>query len=439
MRKSIPILSRLFAVFLVLMMSFLTACQVKTDNLVPDTPTVIPSIPDTESGATRFEYSLANHIEESMGGALTSYMVSPVSFQYALGMLLAGSDGETRVQLALSLGVEESAFEEHIKRFNSFVEWYNNKKTHDTEEYNRLSEDEKRLCTKPGGALRVADSVWKHVDFSDFLDEYKLRLEMYDAEYFSFKKSDVIDRVNAWANEKTEGMIPKLLPENYNVSDLAVVLMNALYYKNGWKNEFTDAGEREFTTISGEKEQKKFITSVDRCRYYKDDKTELVMIPMQDNVFVTFVLGSTEDLDRKIAEAEYKTVRVFIPKFEIESTFDNGELVNFLKKRGAIDVFDAEKANLGRMFDPTKLQKNLFVGDIVQKTKIKLDETGVEAAAVTAIMVYNSAVEAPEAEFTADKPFRFFVCSNGLPADDHTTENELWRQGFILFEGLLAG
>ena len=53
----------------------------------------------------------------------------------------------------------------------------------------------------------------------------------------------------------------------------------------------------------------------------------------------------------------------------------------------------------------------VYVSDIIQKTRIKLDEEGVEAAAVTALIMPTSApVEMNQpAEFIADQPFSFYI------------------------------
>ena len=53
-----------------------------------------------------------------------------------------------------------------------------------------------------------------------------------------------------------------------------------------------------------------------------------------------------------------------------------------------------------------------MITDIIQKTKIKIDEDGIEAAAATAIMMCESAlmVEDKPKEFIADKPFKFYIC-----------------------------
>ena len=70
--------------------------------------------------------------------------------------------------------------------------------------------------------------------------------------------------------------------------------------------------------------------------------------------------------------------------------------------------------------------------DIIQKAKIKLDETGIEAAAVTAIMVKDGAVFDPNEPvvFRADRPFHFFI----------RTGESAWanESGVVMFAGRLA-
>ncbi len=469
------IMKRVISMLLVLVMLSLTACQtvapspstpgtskptgpdtsnptvepITDPSTEPSDPTTEPSEPITEPTPgpepvvldTTFNDGFQKAIEAYMGDNLKSYMISPISFQYTLGMLIAGADGDTKTQLLSALGMSDKEFEEYIKSFNSFVEWFDTKKAHDIEAYNKLSDEQKQFENKPAGELRVADSVWKREDLAEFLQEYKLRLEMFEAQHFSFTREDIVQRANEWANEQTNGMIPKILPDDYDPVDLAVLLMNALYYKNGWAYEFYDTSKTDFTTIAGKKVNKEFMASTERYKYYKDDETELVVVPMQDNVFMTVVLGNTDNLEQKIVKAEYKKVCVTLPKFEIESSFNNGELTRFLKDCGATDVFDKEKAELNQMIDPAQLKYNLYVDDIIQKTKIKLDETGVEAAAVTAIMAPEGpSVGQPEqiTYFTADKPFHFYIHSCSLPTCGNTTEGELMQPQFILFEGMLA-
>lgn len=374
-----------------------------------------------------FDFDLMNYVEQKLGDE--SYMISPLSFKYALGMLIAGAEGQTLKQLTSAVGIDSvSELEELIKSFNGFEGCFNEAVKKYAETYNALTDEQKQYYDEPSGALRVANSIWKRNDIPGFLQVYKDAVSSYYAEYRDFTREKVIADVNAWANEKTEGMIPKLLPENYDTSNLAVILMNALYYKNAWAKEFFEIPEREFTTVSNQKVNKKFISSTEHYRYYSDEKTTLVAVPMKNGVDMIFVLGSSENLTEKLSQAVQRRVRVIIPEFETETSLSDGELVDFLKDRGATDAFIKEKADFSKIFDPD--EESVYVNDIVQKTKIKLDKTGVEAAAVTAIMMNDECAEEDDpVDFIADKPFRYFIM---------TGKTEWAAEGIVMFEGRLT-
>ena len=362
-----------------------TNAETKTETAA-DKPAV-PGPSNLENKLDGFDYDLMNYVEQKLGGQ--SYMISPLSFKYALGMLVAGADGQTLEQLKTAIGIDSvSELEDHIKSFNGFEGCFNEAVKKYAETYNALPDDQKQYYDEPSGALRVANSIWKRNDIPDFLHGYKDAVSSYYAEYRDFTLDKVIADVNAWANEKTEGMIPELLPENYDTTDLAVILMNALYYKNAWANEFFEAPDRDFTTVKNQTVKKK-----------------------------------------KLSKAERRIVRVIIPEFEIETSLSDKQLVDFLKDRGAADAFSSKKADFSRMFDPDK--ETVYVDDIVQKAKIKLDKTGVEAAVVTAIMMKDEcATEVIDPiEFVADKPFRFFIM---------TAKTEWAAEGMVMFEGRLA-
>ncbi len=230
----------------------------------------------------------------------------------------------------------------------------------------------------------------------------------YAAEYRSFNAANAVQKINEWADIKTEHMITQLLPDDYDTSNLAVVLMNALYFKDAWQESFPEAltKEDDFHARNGRTTRKVFMTREDLCSWYADDETELVILPMKGGISMAFVLGSTQNLPEKIAKAQTVNVKVTIPKIDLETDFSKGEFVNFLKEYGVSLAFDDLKADFSAMID-----HEVFVSDIIQKTRIKLDEEGVEAAAVTAIMVEDSAYFKPEKPkvFNADRPFSFYI------------------------------
>ena len=354
----------------------------------------------------RFLSYIAAHTEGN-------YMTSPLSFRYALGLLLAGAEGETKAELLNALGVKsEEEWIEYCLDFNGFVEKFAADLEREIKEINEYKKQGwfPADAEEPFRALRVANSVWKAERITeDFKEAYKASVEgNYAAEYRSFTAADAVQKINEWADVKTEHMIQRLLPDDYPTEMLAVVLMNALYFKDSWKESFAEAATQEgdFHARDGKTTRKDFMYKESTVPYYEDDETKLIILPMDGGVYMAFVLGSAEGLGEKISKASRETVKLTIPKMDLETEFSSGELVNFLKEYGVKLAFDDQKADFTGMLD-----RQLYVSDIIQKTRIKLDEEGVEAAAVTAIMVQETAYFVPREpkEFTADEPFSFFI------------------------------
>ncbi len=361
-------------------------------------------------------------LEYLSGNAAGNYMASPLSFRYALGLLLAGAEGETKDELLNALGVSsEEEWAAYCRDFNGVVEFFASDLERDVAEFKEevgkgwIPAD----AAQPFRALRVANSVWK-ADWirEDFKDAYRGSIERdYAGEYRSFTRGNAVEAINEWADIKTEHMIPQLLPEGYPTDQLAVVLMNALYFKDSWLDEFSKhlTKEGDFHARDGRTVKKVFMTKTDDLPYYEDKDTRLVILPMRGGVSMAFVLGSREGIAEKISKAEYEKVSVTIPKMDLETDFSNGEFVGFLKACGVSLAFDADRADFSAMID-----QQVFVSDIVQKTRIKLDEEGVEAAAVTAMMAAGAAFSEPVEPivFTADEPFSFFIYAtcNNTPA-----------------------
>ena len=342
-----------------------------------------------------------------------NYMASPLSFRYALGLLLAGAEGETKTELLNALGVEsEDEWIAYCLDFNGYVEYFASDLAREIAELNEYKKQGWMPADiqEPFRALRVANSVWKAERIrEDFKETYRESVEKnYAAEYRYFTPENAVEKINEWADIKTEHMIPKLLPDDYPTAQLAVVLMNALYFKDAWQADFAESLTREgdFHAHGGKTTRKEFMTTEDQFSYYEGGGTQLVILPMKGGISMAFVLGSSDGLSEKISAARSTNVKVTIPKLDLETSFSGGELVDFLKEYGVSLAFDDQKADFSAMIDYP-----VFVSNIIQKTRIKLDEEGVEAAAVTAIMMEDCAYIEPQKpkEFTADRPFSFYI------------------------------
>lgn len=379
----------------------------KPDEPVPAVP--LSAILNAKAlGFSAFDNQLVEYLKQT-GKADENFTVSPLSFKAALTMAALGAEGETQVQLLEALGfrsVEElrAWYATVLAGVDGFDAYFTDLENQAAGLFPGSSEGAERTA-----AYWVVNSVWSNRDLSgefrkSFLDD--IARTCY-AEAYSARAAELADAINAWVSEKTNGLIPSIVND---ASDTSAVLINALYLKTGWEDGFGKLEDLDFTTISGETVKKPAMGQSSHLAYYKDDQTQLVSVPLQGGVTMVFVLGDDTGLAEKLGKAEYRLVDVTVPMFDVETSLDQKELVNYLKLMGCEKMFtDCAE------FDPMYTVP-LYVDDIIQKAKVHIDEEGLEAAAVTAIMMAEGAAmpepETPEI-FCADRPFSFYVLKNG--------------------------
>ena len=81
--------------------------------------------------------------------------------------------------------------------------------------------------------------------------------------------------------------------------------------------------------------------------------------------------------------------------------------MNFLKSKGAVTAFNPDAADFSNLIKDAQI----YITDIVQKAKFISNEDGIEAAAVTALMMDMNTSINPTKPINVifDKPFKFFV------------------------------
>jgi serpin B len=99
-------------------------------------------------------------------------------------------------------------------------------------------------------------------------------------------------------------------------------------------------------------------------------------------------------------------VRLSMPRFKIESSFDLGSTLTQL---GMDAAFDPQKANFSAMDG----SHDLSISSVVHKAYVNVDEEGTEAAAATGVIVGVTSMPMQEiVELNLDHPFVFFIMDN---------------------------
>ncbi len=380
----------------------------ETEPAHPETEPVptLPDIPaDAGLGLDALDAKLIAFLRAN-GFEQKSFTVSPLSLKAALALTALGAEGETQKQILDALGFAD---------VEALKTWYASVLAGVADFDSRVFGED-----KADSAYRVVNAIFHNAACDgEFRESYKdLVSKVMGAYASSHDKAEITKAVNDWVNAQTDGMIPSIVED---ASQAAAVLVNALYLKVKWAESFNPSPVTDFTTLSGETVQKEFITKTEKYRYYSDADCQLVVLPLQGGINMVLVLGDGTNLSEKLAQAKARKTCVTLPKFEVESSFDKKELVQCLKAIGCGKMFVDSVAEFDPMFT-----EGIFVDDIIQKAKVKVDEKGLEAAAATAVvMMRNTALPNPEEPviFTADRPFQFAIIR-----EDEAPELLFWGQ-----------
>lgn len=345
-----------------------------------------------------------------------NWSVSPYSIRLCLAMLANGAKGETQQELLSALHIDDlDAFNQSVKEL---LETYDG--------YARIM------------SLETANSLWLNQSRFDgagaFLPDFVQRMDEYfRAEVQEVTDADSVERVNAWADEKTHGKISTILTEDNR--EFATALVNAVYFKAAWASEFNEARteKADFTNADGTTGTVDMMHQTSGFGYYATPGIEALKMDyrnyavdneagdnfesFRDADFSMYLIKADDTLDVQHfldnAAFTYGDVNVSVPKFKVEYS---AALDDALQALGVQTAYDPENADLSAMLDPSGLPgQQHFLDTVLHRTYIAVDEKGTEAAAVTAAMTGGAAPpERPELirSFAADEPFWFVIRDN---------------------------
>lgn len=331
-------------------------------------------------------------------------LFSPISLTSALSMLENGASGITKDEILDVLNIESDSnlnetYNALINRFYSIS-------------------DNEDLKDRPVTTIDLANSFWFRNNNLDIKQSYiDIVKSFYDGDIYSvdFGKSETKDSMNTWIEDRTNGLLKDTIK---NTSSLDVAyLINTLYFKGQWMDEFPkyNTKEEDFTLGNQQKVKVDMMHSLAGRSYYESKDTQVValnysnasmyVILPKENIGAFIEKHDYEDIHDMISEAEYKEVDLYFPKFKFSS---NNDLIKILKSLGMPSAFDSSTAKFDDMIESTG---DFAVSKAFQNTIIEVDEEGTEAAAVTVIAVTESAMAEPEKPvlMNCDRPFMIII------------------------------
>ena len=333
-------------------------------------------------------------------------MFSPLSLNMCLGMLETGAAGDTKTALDSYLGNDDyAAFaEEYLAHANGF----NRSVDNEYEKYKNVFE--------------IANSFWGSKDLP-FNSDYKKRVAdkfagQIESVDFS-KKSAAVNKINSWVNDKTHKMIPAIIGEDHIDDSTAAVLVNTVYFESGWSDEWytpqnleeketfknADGSTVEMTLMrnGGDGYFENENATAFSCRY-RNGMEFIGILPKKEG---GFTLESLDIPSLLASRSDSYDVFARMPKLNFESEFP---MTDALKAAGLEKMFDPATADFTPMQgDP---DEQFYISEVLQKTKLELDEYGTRAAAATAAEVAcGAAMPEPREhkEVYLDRQFAFLI------------------------------
>lgn len=223
------------------------------------------------------------------------------------------------------------------------------------------------------------------------------------------------ERINGWVAERTEDLIPELVPEGM-VNDRSVLLLvNALYVAADWERPFGKypTEGQPFTRLDGSSVSVPLMHELEltgpavatddyaatEVPYEGGELSMLVIVPSEGRYGEVEARLSSELLDEIDAAAATSAVELWLPRFQSTTDMDLREAFEAL---GIEDVFGDAGSWEG-------IAPGITLASGVHAADIAVDEQGTVAAAATALGFEDSGAGAADVVVRADRPFLYVI------------------------------
>ena len=311
--------------------------------------------------AEGFGSSLGYKVIQTLYGTSENIVISPTSLAFALAMVAEGADAKTQQLIKENLSVGD----------------YSN--------IEELIDDLENSGIRIANAAFCCPEIELNADYVNKLHNY------YKAKVFS-PSANAVDEINSWVNDQTDGLIDEMLNSIPN-SDNILYLINALCMDAQWKIPFDKAKSTDGIFLGKDSEHEvTFMNNTGIYSYSEHDDAQIVKLDYVDSELSMYVILPTDEntmeIIKSLSENEAKwldsdkfeltNLALSIPKLDLTCL---NYLSDPLKTIGLDRIFDASKTDFSLITNDIDLK----LSDVVQSTRIQIDEIGTRAAAGTSV------------------------------------------------------
>ena len=382
-----------------------------TCDVVPDRADETDGLNEVVAGVNAFGHSLYGQLASAAPDANLAF--SATSIASVLAMAQIGAGGETATELAGALGMgDDISLYQHA--FGGFLQ-----------DLDLAPLDEGCYTTETSAAQAAflrSDLTLQEAFANQIFGAYGAAPQALEAE-------DPVGQINDWVDAETQGHIPSLLEQGQITPEIALVLVNAVYFRGDWAQPFDPqwTASSSFTKLDGSTVSVEMMDNMEEDEFevgraaeidggqvvelpYKGEQMSLVIVlpDAPDGL-----LAMEQDLDSEIVEGWFAALdgasdsRVALPKITLDW------------KKDILSELVEQMPSLSDGGDFT----NMIIDDapglafVQHEATMQWDEQGTVATAATAGGFLDAYQEYPR----VDHPFLFFL------RDDLT--------GMILFQG----
>lgn len=328
--------------------------------------------------------------------------ISPFSVAMALGQLRAGARGATAAQIDAALRASGTEPAAQVSSAAGAIAPRRTRPRRGTDE-----EQETYALHVANGAFVAQDARLRAQYVADLQQWFAVSPQTLD-----FAAATARETINAWVAEQTKQRILDLLPHGTPGANDQLVLVSCVHLLAAWAMPFPARatvpapfhldGQTtvEVPTMHGilpTKHADLGACEVVRVATRDADLGLLLIIPKG-----TATLAEVEsDLPRILAATpELAPIKLALPRFKLTCSL---ELRAALKELGMTDMLDARRADLSGITETA----SLHVSRVIHKTFVDVTESGIEAAAATAIVSRVGRPPRAHREVRVDRPFLF--------------------------------
>ena len=330
--------------------------------------------------------------------------ISPLSISLALAMTLNGAAGDTGQAMTETLqlqGVDAESMNTGYAQLGQALQ-----------------------TSDPKVTLAIANSLWAKQGIPFKVDFLERNAQFFGAEIsaLDFTDSSTVKTINQWVNTNTQGKIPEIL--KVIDPDAVLFLINAIYFKGTWQTKFDPAQTRDgiFHLATGSQKQTAMMSRTGDYPYYEnyDEHFQAMSLPYGNGRMRMYIFlpGRESNLDTFLERLTPERWEQWMPQFHKQEVYlampkfklDYEKPLNDpLKALGMNIAFKPSGADFSRMAPLEELDGNLYIGEVLHKAVVEVNEEGTEAAAATKVEIK---VESAPPAFIVDRPFFFAIRDN---------------------------